>query len=125
MSIAVGGVATVRSLITLMEQLLSTPTSGMTYQLTVDTAPIPLSTQPFSVKTVIVKADDDNAGSIFVGFDNTVSPTSGFRLTAGQGLELLIDDLSKVWVVANSTGQKLHVLVLYSGTSPGSLVLNG
>lgn len=112
MSVFIGGASNIQKLIELLQQ----PTAGATYQLTVDTTPVQLSSQSFKVKTITIKADDDNTGNVFVGFDDTVSPTNGFRLAAGQGLELLIDDVSKVWVVADTAGQKVHVLVLYSGT---------
>ena len=109
MTVSVGGAARIRELV----KLLSQPTSGGTKQLTVNsTAPVQLATEPTPVRTVVVKADDDNAGNVFVGFSDTVSTTNGFRLAAGQAIEIMIDDMSKIWAIADVDGQKIHVLWL-------------
>lgn len=92
--------------------MLTPATGGGTAQVTVDTSPVQVSTSSVKTRIVIVKADDDNTGNVYVGFDSGVSSTNGFRLVAGQAVELAIDDLSKIWLVADAVGQKVHVLWL-------------
>jgi len=55
-------------------------------------------------KYVEVKADLTNTNNIFVGI-NTVSTTTGFLLDAGESVRIPIDDLSKVYVVADAAAQ--------------------
>ena len=84
------------------------PSSGGSQQVTVGTTPVQLPEK--SVQSVTIKADDDNSGNIYVGFDDTVSTTTGFRLKAGQGIDIAIDNLSKIWLVADADNQKAHIL---------------
>jgi len=92
--------------------LLETPTTGSADSLTVGTVPACLSPNGASIpiRSVTVKADDDNTGSVYIGFSSSVTTTDGFRLKAGQGIDIAIDDLNKVWVVADADGQKIYIL---------------
>ncbi|OYT30289.1 MAG: hypothetical protein B6U94_06970 [Thermofilum sp. ex4484_79] len=56
---------------------------------------------------VVIKADDDNSGNVYIG-GSGVTTSNGFRLKAGQGISFEIDDASKVYAIADSTGQKVH-----------------
>lgn len=63
-------------------------------------------------KGVDVKADDDNTGVVYVGALSTITAgsadaTDGFRLNPGQSVFLAIDDISKVYVIGSTTGQKV------------------
>ena len=59
---------------------------------------------------VVVKADDDNTAPIYVGNSSvtagTTDSTDGFRLQAGQGVRIEVDNVNKVYVVGSSAGQK-------------------
>lgn len=94
---------------------LRPPAVGKAFQITVGQTPVPLSWSPVQTVSVTLKADDDNTGNIYIGFDDKVSPTTGFRLKAGQGIDIAIDYLSKIWVVADADGQKLYVLYVSTG----------
>lgn len=88
---------------------LGVPTEGGAFQLTVGTSSVQLS-EDKRIKSVTIKADDDNTGNIYVGFSSTVSSSNGFRLKAGQGIEIMINNLNKIWVVADEDNQKVHIL---------------
>ena len=87
---------------------LATPSEGGTEQVIVGTTAVQLPN--ISCRSVIVKADDDNSGDVYIGFSDKVSTSNGFRLKAGQGIELAIDNLSKIWLVATADNQKVHIL---------------
>ena len=59
---------------------------------------------------VTVKADAGNAGNfIFVGLIGVTAgisapTTDGFKLAAGQEIEIPIDDPSKIYVIGSTTG---------------------
>jgi len=55
-------------------------------------------------KYVEVKADLTNTDNIFVGII-TVTITTGFLLDAGESVRIPINDLSKVYVVADAAAQ--------------------
>jgi hypothetical protein len=58
---------------------------------------------------VVVKADDDNSGDVWVGGSSVTSAT-GYRLAAGQTVSLEADDISKVYCVCTVAGQKVSYL---------------
>ncbi len=58
---------------------------------------------------LVLKADDDNAGSIYIG-DATVTTLTGFRLTAGQGMVMEVDSASRIYGIASIPAQKLYYI---------------
>jgi len=70
---------------------------------------------------VQLKADDDNSGSLYVGYANTVTAgsvdaTDGVRLKAGQSYFIPPEKIStaaggpnaaNIWLIASATGQKV------------------
>jgi len=84
-------------------------TSFESGQTTVGTTAVRLTSESTPAKKgVVIKADDDNTGNVYIGKDNTVSTTKGFRLGAGQGITIEVDDASKIWLVADADSQKVH-----------------
>ena len=78
-------------------------------QTTVGTTAVQLTSESIPTERgVLIKADDDNTGNVYIGKDNTVSTTTGFRLNAGQGITIEVDDASKIWLVADAGSQKVH-----------------
>jgi hypothetical protein len=57
---------------------------------------------------VRVKADDDNSGSIYLGNSSAVLTSTGWRLKAGQELELFVSDVGQIFAIASGAGQKLY-----------------
>ena len=62
-----------------------------------------LSSSAISCREVLVQADVGNAGNVYVGFSG-VSSADGIVLTAGSGITLKIDDVSKVYAIADNDG---------------------
>ncbi|REJ65640.1 MAG: hypothetical protein DWQ31_17010 [Planctomycetota bacterium] len=59
-----------------------------------------------------VVAATDNLGVVFVGTSQSVTAgtndgTDGFPLGPGDGLFVPVDDLAKVWVIADQASQKV------------------
>ena len=91
----------------------ATVTSFESGQTTLGTTAVQLtSTSILTKKGVLIKADDDNTGSVYIGKDDTVSTTTGFRLSAGQGIAIEVDDASKIWLIADADNQKVHWIAI-------------
>ncbi|MHC1624453.1 MAG: hypothetical protein ACXQS2_00350 [Methermicoccaceae archaeon] len=89
--------------------VVATQPSFKSGQTTVGTTAVRLTSEPTPAKKgVVIKADDDNTGSVYIGKDNTVSTTIGFRLGAGQGITIEVDNASKIWLIADADNQKVH-----------------
>lgn len=67
-----------------------------------------------STREVILTADPANAGTIFVGTDNTVTSSGGgsafIKLSGGNSLVLQIKNTNMLWVVASGATQKYMYL---------------
>jgi hypothetical protein len=83
-----------------------TPHHGLTGQVTVGTTAVQITTATTPIQIVILKADVDNTAKVYWGIE-TVS-TSNFPLDPGEAIEISIDDLSKIWLIAAAAGQKIH-----------------
>ena len=68
------------------------------------------STSIICAHGVLVKADDDNAGDVYVGVKGvtagTVQATDGIRLKAGSAVFIEIDNPNKIYVIASIANQK-------------------
>jgi len=85
---------------------------GDTNQVTVGTSAVQITATSTPIKTVTVKADNDNAGNVYVGFSSGVTTGNGFRLAAGEAITIPIDDLSKIWLIADAADQLVHYIYL-------------
>lgn len=63
-------------------------------------------------KGVLLKADNANSGTIYVGTEvvtaGTNDATDGMPLMAGDGHFLEADQLARVYVIASAPGQKIY-----------------
>jgi hypothetical protein len=59
-----------------------------------------------AAKSVTIKADAANTGTLYLGHDNSVSATTGFPLAKGESIEIDVDSVDKIWVVGSAAGQK-------------------
>lgn len=76
---------------------------------TIGTAAVPvLDASRHTDISVRVKADDDNSGSIYLGNSLGVLTTTGWRLKAGQELELFVSDIGQIFAIASGSGQKIY-----------------
>jgi len=80
-------------------------------QKTVGTTAVQITTISEQNFGITVKADDDNTGNIFIG-DSGVSTTTGFRLKAGQGITVELNNPSALYAIADAADQKIHYMVV-------------
>jgi len=96
----------------LLEQAVAgavgSPSKGGTFQFTVSTTPTALGA--LEVKMVTIKADRSNTDAVYIGFDDQVNTATGFALDPGESIDIVIDDLSKVYVMSPSVAQKVYVM---------------
>jgi len=62
------------------------------------------------MRGVLIKADNDNTGNVYVGGVPSVTTSNGFRLAAGEGVLIEIDNANKVYMIADASNQKVHVI---------------
>ena len=99
------------ALIHRLKDLLSeetVPNAGGTLQIVVTSTPTPLGSQ--KVRTVTIKADKDNTDSVWVGFSSDLSDANGFPIDPGEGIDIVVDNLSRVYVMSPSVAQKIYVM---------------
>jgi len=69
------------------------------------------STSTRCVHGVLVLADPDNSGDVYVGREGvtagTADATDGVRLRPGDAIEIEIDEVTKVYVIGSAAGQKV------------------
>lgn len=53
---------------------------------------------------VAVKALSGNAGTVYVGFDSSVSSSDGFELGPGSSVSMAVSEVSNVYVDADNSG---------------------
>jgi hypothetical protein len=84
------------------------PSSNLAYgqNTDIDTTAEQLTTTSTPCRRVRVKALASNAGTIYVGDDSSVLTTNGYALSAKDDVEIWIDDVSKIYVVASQVDQK-------------------
>lgn len=82
------------------------------FQKTVSTAGIAEQLASSSViKSIAIKALSTNTGIIYVG-GSGVDSTNGYELEAGEGLTLLIDDPSIIFIDSSVNGEGVSCLTL-------------
>lgn len=96
-------------------QFQRTPIELSTYSLTVGTSVVQLTTEwKLLSKGVLLKASKSNEGNIYIGNDTvtTVSTpsTSGFELCAGESVYVEIDQLRRLYAIADTAGQILFMM---------------
>lgn len=77
---------------------------------TVGTSAAALTAQECSA--VALKAASDNAGTIYIGGDDSVTSSNGYYLAAGEELTLQVSDVSQIYAIASDAAQGLHYLAL-------------
>jgi len=65
---------------------------------------------------VCIKANPANGGIVYVGFNSDLTAgsaaptTDGFPLSAGEAIDLEIDNANKVYVIGSDASQKFHFI---------------
>ena len=66
------------------------------------------------VNGIIVKADESNSGTVWVGISTvtagTTDATDGYKLTAGESVGFQIDNANKVYVIGSAASQRVSWL---------------
>jgi len=90
-------------------KIISRVSSTINYgQVTVGTTAVQLTSTSTPLNFgIVVKADPNNSGNVYVG-DSSVSTSNGYLLTPGESISFEIDDVSKVYVVADTDNQKIY-----------------
>lgn len=89
----------------------SLPAPFKTAQVTVGTSIVQLVSVNSEPKTgVTIKADSANGGKVYIGGSNGVATTTGFELVAGDSVTIPIEDVSKIWAIADAVSQSVHLL---------------
>lgn len=86
--------------------------AGDAFQIDVTTTLAQIFKTEFLVKQVWLKAKSTNGASIWFGYKKIDPINNGWELTAGEGVIVNIDDLSDIWLKAESGTQKLQVKYL-------------
>lgn len=63
------------------------------------------------VKSVVIKALYSNTGKVYVG-DSSVSSSNGFELEAGDAIAIEIDNLNKIYIDADNSGEGVSYIAI-------------
>ncbi len=72
------------------------------------TAGVLTSTNHSSSKGVTLSVEMSNVGTIYIGYDSTVTSSNGFPLEAGDSMYIPIDNPNKIYCVASQSGQDIY-----------------
>ena len=81
----------------------------------ISTSAVQMTTVSFSaVKGVLVVADKDNSGKVYVGNSDvtadTTDATDGIELNAGDAVVIPVDNPNKIYIIGSASGQKVFWL---------------
>jgi hypothetical protein len=87
--------------------------ADFTTTLTLIVGTIPVQVPPVKGGVfILIKSISTNTGNVYVGMQkNSLSPSDGIQVTANGALGFPINDSAKVWLVADSSGQVVDVLI--------------
>jgi hypothetical protein len=85
--------------------------SGLITSKLIDTGPAVQADDPTlsNRKTISIFADDSNTDAVYYGYTNTVDPSTGFKLPAGQSKEWEIGDNIHLYFCTLTDGQKIYI----------------
>jgi len=61
---------------------------------------------------VLLKADDQNSGNIYIGGEDMTGTSDGYKLGPGEAVMIPVDNPCKIYAVSDSGTNKLYVLVV-------------
>lgn len=84
-------------------------------QKTVTVAGTPEKAGTFNIASgvgVVVKAKAANVGTIFIGGSSAeaLDTARAFKLTAGQGISLQVDNLDRIWLDTTNSGDGVELI---------------
>ena len=84
------------------------PSAGGTLQIVVTGTPTSLGSQ--KCRMVTIKSDSGNTDNVYVGFSADLSDANGFPIEPGECIDIVVNDLSKVYVMSPGVAQKVYVM---------------
>lgn len=63
-------------------------------------------------KGILVQALAANGAKVYIGPDNTVSPTTGIELAAGASILLPVTALTPIYVIGTTVGDRVHAAIV-------------
>lgn len=84
-----------------------------TGHVTIGTTAAQLSPQNLLAHSIIrIKADATNTNDLFIGPNASVASTTGYRLDAGESVDLPLVNTDAIWIVGGAASQGYSYLVL-------------
>jgi len=72
-----------------------------------------LTTEPFNVSCkVTIEASAGNANTIYVGGNNQITVNNSWPLAAGETVEIPVDDVRKIYIIADAANQAYKWLAI-------------
>ena len=110
-----GGTTTSSVTVTSLTDTVSSLDHGS--NLDIDTTAEQITSTSFTTKRgVAIKADLDNSGTIYIGNSDvtagTIAATDGMPLSAGESIEIEIDNPNKLYAIASTNNQKVYWMAL-------------
>ena len=62
------------------------------------------------VVSVVVKASNNNTGTVYIGFSSGVTASNGFELGPGESLTLPVNNVNKLYAISNSGSQNISYI---------------
>lgn len=92
------------------------PNDGRAYTaVTLDAASEPEQLLPSTTQTgsVVIRAWTVSGDAVYIGWDDDVTPSTGFPLEQGDTLSIQIDnEQQSIWAVGESAGDELRVIAI-------------
>lgn len=90
---------------------LSALTDLTSRQVTVATTATQLDAAPISGrKTISIKLKASATQKVYIGYDNSVTISNGYELSAGDAVDIEIDGTQQVWAIADTSSQTVCIL---------------
>lgn len=83
---------------------------GQARVVTVGTTAVRVDASPLANRVgLCVEADEDNTASVFYGYSDAVTTSTGFRMSPGKSREWDHDESTGLWFISTATSQKVYV----------------
>ncbi len=86
-----------------MSVIETSKSAGTTKQKTVSTSAVQLDADATHQAMIGVRIKNTHASNdLFVGFDNSVTTSNGYKLAAGEEVHVPIDSAASIWLIASA-----------------------
>ncbi len=88
----------------------SVGSSGVITAVTVGTSAVALPTSPMDARRALSIRNNSTSNILYIGFDSTVTDTTGFPVRAGESIPFDFTASLIVWGIASAAGTDVRVL---------------